>query len=136
MSKELMDMLSHSLEANEFVKYNHIVLDDIELSGATAHIDIVPETLNVLGIAHGGAHFALADTCAGYSSRADGREYVTQQSNYYFLKGAKSGRITAKGHVIKRTRKFCIVDVDVFDESGELVSKGTFDYYCVSEKNN
>ncbi|WP_294238917.1 PaaI family thioesterase [Pseudobutyrivibrio sp.] len=133
MSKELLEKLRRSYEANEFVKYNHIVIDDIEVSGATAHIDIVPETLNVLGIAHGGAHFSLADTCAGYSSRADGREYVTQQSNYYFLKGAKSGRITAKGNVIKRTRKFCVVDVDVTDDSGELVSRGTFNYYCVSE---
>ncbi|MBE5904768.1 MAG: PaaI family thioesterase [Pseudobutyrivibrio sp.] len=133
MSKELLEKLRRSYEANEFVKYNHIVIDDIEVSGATAHIDIVPETLNVLGIAHGGAHFSLADTCAGYSSRADGREYVTQQSNFYFLKGAKSGRITAKGNVIKRTRKFCVVDVDVTDDSGELVSRGTFNYYCVSE---
>ena len=134
MSKELMEMMNWSLDANEFVKHNHIVIDDIELTGATAHIDIVPETLNVLGVAHGGAHFSLADTCAGYSSRADGREYVTQQSNYYFLKGAKAGRITAKGHVIKRTRKFCLVEVEVFDEEGNLVSKGSFDYYCVSEK--
>ncbi|MCR4830183.1 MAG: PaaI family thioesterase [Pseudobutyrivibrio sp.] len=133
MSKELMDKLSKSLDANEFVKYNHIILDDIELSGATAHIDIVSETKNVLGVAHGGAHFSLADTCAGYSSRADGREYVTQQSNFYFLKGVKEGRMIAKGHVIKRTRKFCVVDVDVFDDKGELISKGTFDYYCVSE---
>ena len=133
MSKELLEKLRRSYEANEFVKYNHIVIDDIEVSGATAHIDIVPETLNVLGIAHGGAHFSLADTCAGYSSRADGREYVTQQSNFYFLKGVKSGRITAKGNVIKRTRKFCVVDVDVTDDSGELVSRGTFNYYCVSE---
>ena len=133
MSKELLEKLRRSYEANEFVKYNHIVIDDIEVSGATAHIDIVPETLNVLGIAHGGAHFSLADTCAGYSSRSDGREYVTQQSNFYFLKGAKSGRITAKGNVIKRTRKFCVVDVDVTDDSGELVSRGTFNYYCVSE---
>ncbi len=133
MSKELLEKLRRSYEANEFVKYNHIVIDDIEVSGATAHIDIVPETLNVLGVAHGGAHFSLADTCAGYSSRADGREYVTQQSNFYFLKGAKSGRITAKGNVIKRTRKFCVVDVDVTDDSGELVSRGTFNYYCVSE---
>lgn len=133
MSKELLEKLRRSYEANEFVKYNHIVIDDIEVSGATAHIDIVPETLNVLGIAHGGAHFSLADTCAGYSSRADGREYVTQQSNFYFLKGAKSGRITAKGNVIKRTRKFCVVDVDVTDDSGVLVSRGTFNYYCVSE---
>ena len=133
MSKELLEKLRRSYEANEFVKYNHIVIDDIEVSGATAHIDIVPETLNVLGIAHGGAHFSLADTCAGYSSRADGREYVTQQSNFYFLKSAKSGRITAKGNVIKRTRKFCVVDVDVTDDSGELVSRGTFNYYCVSE---
>ena len=75
MSKELMEMMNWSLDANEFVKHNHIVIDDIELTGATAHIDIVPETLNVLGVAHGGAHFSLADTCAGYSSRADGREY-------------------------------------------------------------
>ncbi|MBP5325046.1 MAG: PaaI family thioesterase [Pseudobutyrivibrio sp.] len=133
MSKELLEKLRRSYEANEFVKYNHIVIDDIEVSGATAHIDIVPETLNVLGVAHGGAHFSLADTCAGYSSRADGREYVTQQSNFYFLKGAKSGRITAKGNVIKRTRKFCVVDVDVTDDNGELVSRGTFNYYCVSE---
>ena len=133
MSKELMDKLSKSLDSNEFVKYNHIILDDIELSGATAHIDIVSETKNVLGVAHGGAHFSLADTCAGYSSRADGREYVTQQSNFYFLKGVKEGRMIAKGHVIKRTRKFCVVDVDVFDDKGELISKGTFDYYCVSE---
>ena len=133
MSKELLEKLRRSYEANEFVRYNHIMIDDIEVSGATAHIDIVPETLNVLGIAHGGAHFSLADTCAGYSSRADGREYVTQQSNFYFLKGAKSGRITAKGNVIKRTRKFCVVDVDVTDDSGELVSRGTFNYYCVSE---
>ena len=133
MSKELLEKLRRSYEANEFVKYNHIVIDDIEVSGATAHIDIVPETLNVLGIAHGGAHFSLADTCAGSSSRAAGREYVTQQSNFYFLKGAKSGRITAKGNVIKRTRKFCVVDVDVTDDSGELVSRGTFNYYCVSE---
>ena len=128
MSEELMEMLAESLNANEFVKYNHIVMDDIELTGATAHIDIVPETLNVLGIAHGGAHFTLADTCAGYTARADGRQYVTQQSNYYFLKGAKSGRITAKGKVVKRTRKFCIIDVEVTDDNGELVSKGTFDY--------
>ena len=133
MSKELMDMLKKSLDANEFVKYNHIVMDDIELDGATAHFDIVPETLNVLGVVHGGAHFTLADTCAGYTARADGRQYVTQQSNYYFLKGTKSGRITAKGHVIKRTRKFCIIDVDVTDEAGELISRGTFDYYCISE---
>ena len=133
MSKELMGMLADSLNANEFVKYNHIVMDDIELSGATAHIDIVPESCNVIGVAHGGAHFTLADTCAAYTARADGRQYVTQQSNYYFLKGVKSGRITARGKVIKRTRKFCIIDVDVTDESGELVSKGTFDYYCIAD---
>ncbi len=133
MEKEIADRLNHSLELNEFVKYNHIVIDEILEEGATAHIDIVPETLNALGVVHGGAYFTLADTCAGYSSRADGREYVTQQSNFYFLKGTKQGRITAKGRVVKRSRKFCIVDVDVTNDVGELVSRGTFNYYCVSE---
>ena len=133
MSQEKLDLLKKRIDDNEFVNYNHIVIADVEESGATAYIDIVPETLNALGVAHGGAHYTLADTCAGYTSRADGREYLTQQSNYYFIKAAKSGRITAKGKVVKRTRKFCIVDVDVTDDNGDLVSRGTFNYYCVSE---
>ncbi len=133
MSKELLDKLSASLSANEFVKYNHIVLDDIEITGASAHVDVVPESLNVVGVAHGGLHFSLADTCAGYSARADGREYVTQQSNFYFLKGVISGRMIAKGKVIKRTRKFCLVEVEVTNEEGELLSKGAFDLYCIRE---
>ena len=74
-------------------------------------------------------------TYQDYAKRVvDGDKTFVRFGNYYFLKGAKAGRITAKGHVIKRTRKFCLVEVEVFDEEGNLVSKGSFDYYCVSEK--
>ena len=133
MSKELLDKLSKSLSKNEFVNYNHIVLDDIELDGASAHVDLTPESLNVVGVAHGGIHFSLADTCAGYSARADGREYVTRQSNFYFIKGKQSGTMYAKGTVLKRTQRFCLVEVTVTDKAGMLLSKGTFDLYCIAE---
>ena len=73
MSQEKLDLLKKRIDDNEFVNYNHIVIADVEETGATAYIDIVPETLNALGVAHGGAHYTLADTCAGYTSRADGR---------------------------------------------------------------
>jgi len=132
MSEEILAMLKPSIDANEFVKHNHIVIDEVDINGATAHIDIVPETLNVLGIAHGGAHFSLADTCAGYSSRADGRQYVTQQSSYYFIKAPHGGRMIAKGKVVSRTRKLCVVDVDITDEEGILLSKGSFTLVCVA----
>jgi len=134
MSKELMEKLGPSLAKNEFVKHNHIIMDDIELTGASAHVDIGSESVNVVGVAHGGLHFSLADTCATYSARADEREYVTQQSNFYFLKGIKEGRMIAKGKVIKRTKRFCLVDVDVIDQAGNLLSKGSFNLYCVSDK--
>lgn len=133
MSKELLAKYQDSIDRNIFPKYNHIVIDDVEESGASGYVDLVKESMNVLGIAHGGLYFTLADTVAGYSARADGREYVTQQSNFYFISSAKTGRIIAKGNVIKRTKSFCIVEVAVTDEKDNLLCKGSFNYYCINK---
>lgn len=136
MSKELLDKWSDSISVNHFPNHIGIVIDDIELMGAKAHVDLAPESMNAIGIAHGGVSFTLADTCAAYASRGDGREYVTQQANFYYLKANKGNRINAVATVVSRTKSLCVVEVDVFDESNTLTNKGTFNYFCVSKKDS
>lgn len=136
MSKELLEQWEKSIATNHFPNHIGVVIDDIELTGARAHIDLKPETMNAIGIAHGGVTYTLADTCAAYASRGDGREYVTQQSNFYYIKAGKGNRINAKATVINRTRSLCIVDVDVFDETNSLICTGTFNYFCVTKKDS
>ena len=133
MSKELLDKYTWMAEQNAFAKHTNITITDIELSGASACCDLTPELMNVYGYAHGGVYFTLADTCAGFSARADGRRYVTRQANTYYVSAANSGRIYAKGTVKQRSRKFCLVDVEVTDESGKLLTHGSFDYYCLDD---
>ena len=81
MSKELLNQWEGSISTNHFPNHIGVVIDDIELMGAKAHVDLKPESMNAIGIAHGGVSFTLADTCAAYASRGDGREYVTQQAS-------------------------------------------------------
>ncbi len=133
MSKELLDNWRDSIENNHFPKSIGVVIDDIDLMGATAHIDLNPDSMNANGVVHGGASYTLADTCAAYASRGDGREYVTQQANFIYIKAGKGSRISAVATVINRSRSICTVDVDVYDENGTLTNKGTFNYFCITK---
>ena len=133
MSQELLENWKKSIEINHFPNSIGVVIDDIELMSAKAHVDLTFESMNAIGVAHGGVSYTLADTCAAYASRGDGREYVTQQSNFYYIKSAKGSHIHAEAQVISRSRSICIVAVDVFDEEGTLTNQGTFNYFCISK---
>ncbi len=133
MSKELLNNWKDSIENNHFPNSVGVIIDDIDLMGAKAHIDLKPESMNANKVVHGGASYTLADTCAAYASRGDGREYVTQQANFLYIKAGKGSRINAVAKVINRSRSICLVDVEVFDENGTLTNKGTFTYFCITK---
>lgn len=129
--KNLLEENRQIIECNAFPQHNHIVISDIYEDGATGYIDIVPETLNSYGGAHGGAYFTLADTCAAFAARADGRSHVTQSATSNFLRAASSGRIVATAKVVNRSRRFCLISVEVRDDKDKLLFTGDFNYFCV-----
>lgn len=131
---ELFDTIKPIIDANAFAVHNHIVVDDIRLDYAECHLDVVEESTNPYGAVHGGAYFTLADVCAGMTSRSDGRSYVTQQASAQFVRGCKSGRITARSRVVSRGRTVCLIDVEITDEAGALLFRGCFTFFCVSSK--
>lgn len=121
------------IDANAFAVQNHIVISKMEENYAEGYIDLVPDSLNTYGGVHGGALFTLADVCAAFAARTDGRSYVTQQANSNFLRSASTGRIIAKGNVINRSRNFCLIEVNIYDKDNRLLYNGSFNYYCVDK---
>lgn len=127
----LLEELMPVIENNAFPCKNGVVISDIKEEEATAYIDITADTLNAYGTVHGGAYFTLADTCAAFAARSDGRKHVTQSATSNFVRTTDSGRINAVAKVINRGRKFALIESKVYDQEGRLLFVGTFTYFCV-----
>lgn len=70
------------------------------------------------GFAHGGLIFTLADSAAGYAALSAmplDVEVMTVEMKINLL-APSSGRLIAKGRVLKRGRRLIVVAADVWDE--------------------
>ncbi|MBR2561547.1 MAG: PaaI family thioesterase [Eubacterium sp.] len=130
---ELFELAKAIQKDNAFAIHNGIKLKSVEKDQAEVYLDITADSLNHSGNVHGGAFLSLADVCSGCAARTDGRKYVTQAASACFVRGAKEGRITARGSVLHRGRKNCLIRVDVIDDNDKMLFYGTYTYYCVSE---
>ena len=61
----------------EYNKYNHIFVTDVEPESAVVEAELRPESLNPLGMAHGGTIFTLCDIAAGSAAASQGTVAVT-----------------------------------------------------------
>ena len=118
---------------NAFMDYNFIKVTEVSLDRVVASLEIRPETRNPYGVAHGSALYAMADNATGIAAHTDGRSYVTQSSNMYFLSNRKEGAIRAEANVIRRGRATCLVGVEITDADGKLLASGTFVHFCVDQ---
>ena len=117
-------------KSNAFMRHNHIHAEPAGPDRAQAILDIVPESRNPYGILHGGAFYTLADCACGCACRMDGRKYVTLQGGLNFLKSVSEGRVTAQATVRHRGRTTCLVEVEITAETGALLVKGDFTFFC------
>lgn len=123
-----------SLEENAFTGYNHMTMESLEKDRVVYRLDIHPESLNPYGMVHGGALYTLADDAAGTAAHTDGRHYVTQSGQLYFLNNRAKGVIRAVGTVRHRGRSTALAVVDITAEDGTLLATGEFSYFCVDRR--
>jgi uncharacterized protein (TIGR00369 family) len=77
-------------------------------------------------IVHGGAIAALADMAlasAGASVAADGEVVTTVDLRVDYLRTARPGTLTARGHVQRRTRRLCFASASVEQDDGTVVAE-------------
>ena len=124
---EKQQVLAFLHQGENFATYNHINMTDIGDGWAKAELQLVPESLNVWNVPHGGALFSLADMVTGTAAFTKRLEpCLTVQSNMDFLAAAApQGKIFALGKVLRCGRKLCFCEAELTDEKGTLLCKAS-----------
>lgn len=115
----------------EYNKYNHIFVTDVEPESAVVEAELRPESLNLLGMAHGGFVYSMCDVAAGVIIAQYADKFVTLSGNLYFMRPSKGKKLRREARIIKRGRTVNVVDTCVFDDSGAVTAKGTFEIYIM-----
>lgn len=116
-------------KTNPFAGYLNIKITNISEGAATAEMPITENCLNPGGSVHGGCLYTLADVAGGSAASSCGRQIVTADSSFYFLKaGLNTKHLTGKAREIKRGKRLMIYDVTIYDDQNQLLAEGTFTY--------
>lgn len=125
--KEFEDKINGFIEHH---KFKFIDFSDNELIIEAPIEDI---GLNPYDMVHGGLLFGLMDTCAGlHVFLQTKREAVTISSNINYVKACKGSKIVAKSKPIKIGKNISIVEVYAYNDKGELVTTGSFNFYYIN----
>lgn len=115
----------------EYNKYNHIYTTDIGPDFSVVEVELRPESLNPLGMAHGGLVYSLCDVAAGVVVGQRARTFVTLSGSLNFLRPGKGKKLRCEGRIIKPGRTVNVVETSVYDDSGTLTARGTFEIYTL-----
>lgn len=80
------------------------------------------------GGVHGGVYATLLDTAGWFTAAAAHEEstwIATSEMSLHFLRPSKQTDLRAEGRLIKRGRRQDVVEMHLFDGSGELVAHAT-----------
>lgn len=110
-----------------FRKDQYAALADIKLlefseGKAKAMLEITEKHLNSAGTVHGGAIFTLADFAFAVASNSHGTVSVAINSSISFLKAVSTGILYAEAKEISLHPKIASYNVDVVNETGELIA--------------
>ena len=95
--------------------------DGVVLRGAWAE-----ERCTAAGVLHGGYLVALADSAAAtlaFLNLPEGAATSTIEAKTNFLAAVREGTVTARAELVHKGRTTIVVQTDVTDESGRLVSR-------------
>ena len=86
-------------------------------------------TIMPLGLLHGGASAALAETLGSYGSyyliNQDKERMVGLNLVSNHLKGVSSGFVYAKAQIVHKGRSTHFWNIEVFNESGQTINRST-----------
>jgi len=124
------ERLRHSNPINHF----GFQLAKAEWGRAVFHMPVLELHKQIHRVVHGGVLAMLADTAGGFAAflaAPKGSRVVTIEMKINFLEPVADGEIKADARVLRQGRTTSVVDCDVTDHDGRLVSKAlmTFSVY-------
>lgn len=119
------------LQRQEFMKHVGFDLSVIEEGRTEGWLDIQQIHKQQKGLVHGGVTATLADIVAGfaaYTTVPADCHVVTAEIKVSYFKAGMGEKLHAIGYVIKRGRKLCFCEAEIWAVSGEkrdLIAKAT-----------
>ncbi|MGL4712142.1 MAG: PaaI family thioesterase [Shewanella sp.] len=101
-----------------------IKITEIGADYLVATMPACPEVHNPLGIVHGGANVALAETVASYAANfaVDFEQYycVGQEINANHLRASRNGLLTAQAKAVHLGKRSSVWEILIYNSAGEL----------------
>ena len=108
------------------------VVEKAERGKVTLRMPVKALHKQVYGVVHGGVLAALADTAGGlatYMACPRGTRVATVEMKINFLEAVEAGTVVAEAEVVRRGRHIAVVDCDVRDDRGRLVTKALMTFF-------
>ena len=122
--EQLNELSKGNLAQNLGIEIISVVDDTIE-----AKMPVDNRTIMPLGLLHGGASAALAETLGSYGSyyliNQDKERMVGLNLVSNHLKGVSSGFVYAKAQIVHKGRSTHFWNIEVFNESGQTINRST-----------
>ncbi len=123
--------LRRSIEAAPIYQLLQISLDRIDDGFASFRMPYRRELNQVNSVVHGGVIATLADTAVAFalmSLTQRGENVATVEFKINFLAAVTRGEMIAEARVVHKGKRLALADMEVKDETGRLVAKGSATY--------
>lgn len=107
---------------DKFAARNGIVLKECRPGYAVAQVEVNSDHYNGANIVHGGLYFTLADFAFAVAVNAYGVISLSINASITFVNRCDSGTITATAIEISRSNRLATYDINIADQSGQLLS--------------
>jgi 1,4-dihydroxy-2-naphthoyl-CoA hydrolase len=123
MDKRLTEMIRQAMPLATHLGFEGVEgnSEAVMIRGAWA-----PEHCTAAGVLHGGYLMTLADAAAAtlaFLNLPEGVSTATIESKTNFLAAVREGHVTARAELVHAGRRTIVVQVDVTDDAGRLVSR-------------
>jgi len=123
MDKNVKDAFFKQVEKEPFAQKFGIKLVEIDAGYSKVEMKFTPDMENILGMAHGGAIFALIDEAFETASNSHGTIAVALNMNITYVSSPSSGsKLIAEAREFSRTQKTASYDIKVFDNQNNLIA--------------
>jgi len=123
MDENLRNAFFKQVGKEPFAQKFGIKLLEIDDGYSKVEMKFTPDMENILGMAHGGAIFALIDEAFETASNSHGTISVALNMNITYVSSPPPGSVlTAEAREFSRTQKTAGYDIRVVDEQNNLIA--------------
>ena len=119
-----MNKVNYVAKHDKLVRLLNITIEEASRDYSRVSMPITNTNVNGMGVAHGGAIFAMADVAFGAAANADQEHgVVSQNAAIEFLRPGKASPLTAEARLVRHGAHIQSYQVEVHDAEGRLVAR-------------